>query len=61
MKPEAEYLYKWKQEINAIESQPLSKEGLVEMPDPYKLRRDVFSLQKEIRGSEVNRFGEIRP
>ena len=39
----------------------MSREGLVAQPDPMRLKRDVFNLQKEIRGSEVNRFGEISP
>ena len=61
LKPEAVQLEKWGQEIKAIDSEPMSKEGIVTQPDPMRLKRDVFSLQKEIRGSEVNRFGEISP
>jgi hypothetical protein len=33
----------------------------MDYPDPVKVKRDIFKLQRQIKESEINHFGEIKP
>ena len=61
LNPAKELIVKWEQEIAYAEKEPLYDEGFVDYPDPVKIRRDINRLQKDLRGSEINNFGDIKP
>lgn len=47
--PEQSLLDKWSKEILYVENEPIYSEGNVEYPDPVKVKRDIFRLQKALR------------